>query len=302
MKILRLRLVGGLGNQVFGAIAGVYLSRRLDRKLELDIWDVAQSHSDFDIRSFALPYTVLGTKRKLYGFSMFLSRARHSLIYRMGFLINRNPIPLPFFVDSGFDENLGIQSRWNRVYISGYFQDFRYLDPFETELKAAFTLSKKSSELVRLEEEVGKHNDIAIHIRRGDFLAAKSYHGCLSITWYLNVLRERFETLSTESALWIFSNDIDWCKKQFASLGEAGWKKIIFVSENDLIDPAENFYLFGLLKNQVCANSTFSLLAARLGRNENVIVPKILNINGDFKLLERSLPAHWIQIEPIWED
>ena len=81
-----------------------------------------------------------------------------------------------------------------------------------------------------------------------------------------------------------------------------GWKKIIFVSEEDLIDPAENFYLFGALKYQVCANSTFSLLAARLGRNENVVVPQTLNINGDFKMLERSIPSHWIQMEPIWED
>jgi hypothetical protein len=302
MKTLRLRLVGGLGNQIFGAIAGVYFSKRLNRKLELNIWDVAQNHSEFDIRSFDLPYTVVGTKRKLYGFSLFLNRVRHSLIYRFGFILKRNPFPLPFFVDSGFEENSKIFSRWNRVYLSGYFQDFRYLDLVESEFKNALTLTRKSSQLISLEQEVGKLIDVAVHVRRGDFVAAKGYHGCLSAMWYSKVLSSNLHVSPESAALWIFSNDIEWCKTEFIPLGKRGWKRIIFVSEKELIDPAENFYLFGSLKYQVCANSTFSLLAARLGRNENVVVPQTLNINGDFKMLERSIPSHWIRIEPIWED
>lgn len=302
MKTLRLRLVGGLGNQIFGVIAGVYFSKRLNRKLELNIWDVAQSHSEFDIRSFALPYTVVGTKRKLYGVSLFLNRVRHSLIYRFGFILKWNPFPLPFFVDSGFEENSKISSRWSLVFFSGYFQDFRYLDSLESEFKKALTLTRKSPQLITLEKEVGKYIDIAVHVRRGDFLAAKNYHGCLSAMWYLKVLSSNLQVAPESSTLWIFSNDIEWCKTEFIPLRNSGWGRIIFVSEKDLIDPAENFYLFGTLKYQVCANSTFSLLAARLGRNENVVVPQTLNINGDFKTLERSIPSHWIQIEPIWED
>ena len=54
MENLRVKLVGGLGNQIFGYMGGYWLARNQNRKLVLDFTEISYNHSEFDLTSFNL--------------------------------------------------------------------------------------------------------------------------------------------------------------------------------------------------------------------------------------------------------
>jgi hypothetical protein len=299
---MRVKLVGGLGNQIFGTIAGIYLSKLFKRKLVLDLSDVSYSHSPFNIESFQLSGISVKKIKGVKRHRKLIQRLQNSFEYRFKKALGSVASILPIFYDRGYENNVNGDLAYNKVVARGYFQDFRYLQGLETELRDIFKLSSKSNKLIQLESQLLESSNIGIHIRRGDFVAAKKYHGLLSVEWYEKIFNEKKELVTADTTLWIFSNDIEWCKRHLRAITNLNWKKYIYVEDSELIDPAEVFSLFGLMDIQICANSTFSLLAARLGGNRRVIVPEILNLTGDFKALEDSLPAHWEKVRPIWED
>jgi hypothetical protein len=296
-----MRLVGGLGNQIFTYFAGVALAEGSGRRLEIDISDVSHEHSQFDIRSFEITAQVVGKDNLPTVGNLFKRRVLNSLEFRLGFLLIKVSKLLPLLRDSGFEKNISFQSRYKRIFAKGYFQDFRYFELASYPVRESFKLKSSSRKLGQLRETVTASKSVAIHVRRGDFVAAASYHGCLSADWYEEVLSQILSTNPQIEQLWFFSNDTDWCKESFSNLDFAFDKQIIFLGEEDLEDPAEVLVLFGDFEIKVCANSTFSILAAALGKKSDVFVPSVLNRTGSFKNLELSLPKEWVRIPPIWE-
>ena len=301
MRKLRIRLVGGLGNQLFCYFAGLALSSQLERNLELDISDVSHEHSRFDIRSFNLICEVVGKVNQPTSWNLFKRRAINSAKYRSSFILKRLQGFLPLLTDAGFEQNFRFKSFFPKVYAHGYFQDLRYLDALTKNQKESIKLKSPSTDLDTLRAKAGASKSVAVHVRRGDFVAAASYHGCLSAEWYTRVIQQVLNSDEGIKQIWFFSNDIEWCQSKFLNLSKPEQTQLVFLGENELLDPAEVFVLFGEFDFQICANSTFSILAAALGRNESVFLPSELNRTGSFRDLEISLPKNWIQVSPIWE-
>ena len=298
MEELRVKLVGGLGNQIFGYMGGYWLARNQNRKLVLDFSEISYNHSKFDLTSFNLN-AVVENHKSINLFRNLVSRVNSSFNFRLPKIEKSLSFLTEKFNDQGFTSNQDFSTSKKYVATRGYFQDMRYVD-FFLEENPKLELIEENSNLNSLKRLINKPNQIAVHIRRGDFLSLKNYHGVLDISWYIKILNQH-ETFNSEPYdLWLFTNDKNWAEEKFSNLKEQNCRQIFVVTDEILPDPAASFLLFSEAPIKICANSTFSILSSRMGSGV-VYVPKIIVRSRTQNDLETSLPIDWLKVDPVWE-
>ena len=165
-----------------------------------------------------------------------------------------------------------------KVYnIKGFYQSFKYFN--KEAFKAMLTIPRHN--------EIPLKTDVAIHIRRTDY-TKKNFHKLLSIDYYYNSLN----TLSSKlkiSKIYIFSDDINWCKQNFIHN-----TSIEFVT---LEDEIEEFCFMMTFENIIMANSTFSWWAAYLSEGSNIYTPKHWFIDGCNLNTMDLRPNYWNVID-----
>lgn len=140
----------------------------------------------------------------------------------------------------------------------GYWQDPRYFSHIFSTLRTELKLKEEfyTIEFLRWKEIITNWEDsVSVHIRRGDFLGKVNI---LSLNYYISALQFCGEI----SKVFIFSDDINWCKMHFKNVRNH------FVHLNEYLD----FELMKICKHNIIANSTFSWWAATLNDNPNKIV------------------------------
>ena len=149
------------------------------------------------------------------------------------------------------------------VALSGYWQDPRYAAPLGAAGLAAL-LAPPPALTARLEADWGPLTScVAVHVRRGDYVAKVAYHGYMDMTYYEAALTRAAAAgaLQPGTRLLVFSDDLPWAREQegFRSRGA------IFVDSEDEVS---SFYLMAACARTaiVCPNSTFCWWAAFLAR------------------------------------
>lgn len=132
------------------------------------------------------------------------------------------------------------------VNFAGYWQSFKYLDPYRKEILKAFKIPYKPIDAV------------AVHVRRGDFLTHKGF-STLPYEYYERAL-DYFISLGFKRFI-IFSDDIPWCKKVFEG-----------AEFSEGLSDMQDFIKFSCCLHQITANSSFSFAAAWLNQNPDKIV------------------------------
>lgn len=283
----RMHLAGGLGNQIFQYHAGIFFSQLLRKKLCLDLRSASRTHSAFDITSFILGESVTfqGQDRK---FKDLFPIADHI----NGFINNRKSSHL---VDIGFEKNIeAIRVRRIRE-ASGYFQSFAYfqhIPKFKLELRAP------SAEYLQLSEQLSSLN-LAVHIRRGDFLGQSKTHGLLSSDWYLQCIKRALDLDRGIRFVTYFTDDPEMVQESILKREQSGCESRI-ISSKDLLDPAESWMLIRDSRTLIASNSTFSITAAAHS-NGNVMVPEPLTRNNGFKELTSTMSVKFIKQAAVWE-
>ena len=149
------------------------------------------------------------------------------------------------------------------VLLYGYFQSEKYFKDYEDDIKELFM-----SYDIELGDEIksvlDNENTCSIHVRRGDYLNSPNHHPTQDMNYYMRAIKK----MPKDSVFLIFSDDIDWCKKNFPDLPE----KFKFVEENK---DYEDLYIMSKCNNNIIANSSFSWWAAWLNCNKEkkVIAP-----------------------------
>ena len=301
-KLLELRLVGGLGNQLFGYIAGLYLSRISNRDLKLDISGVAKNHSPYDITSLNMISTGIRVFTPSPILSKFKNRAIDSINYRSSIFLKNEAAMRSFLVDQGFAKNVErVKKRGNVKFHSGYFQTFEYLSGLKQETRVELRLKHPYNNYEEIVDSLKQSDALAVHVRRGDFENEKINHGLLSQDWYVQAVEQMLTLNSGLAKIFIFTNDAFWCENVLALLFAEKGLDVVILKELALEDPAVSFLLFSESNAKVCSNSTFSLLASAIGSG-SVVVPYPYNRRGDFKQLEDTSPQNWLRVESIWEE
>jgi hypothetical protein len=161
-------------------------------------------------------------------------------------------------------------------------------------LLVAFKPKKVSKEAKAMAEIINKEkNSVSLHVRRGDYVSnpdANKYHGTKGLDYYIAALA-RVNKSQKDSTVFVFSDDIAWCKKNLKLKA----KKVVWVDGKN--SPIEDIYLMSLCKSNIIANSTFSWWGAWLNSNPKkiVVAPKVWFSDSNIDTSD-LIPADWTRL------
>lgn len=279
---IKVRLVGGLGNQLFCYFAGYYLARKNNANLVLDITDIARRHSvNNSIKAFDLPGQFITSRTR--NLSKFIYRVKSRILKR--FLSRKS-----FYSNVvGYDSNLEYLN--TGISLNGYFQSFRYYVESGKNFQN-MKLVSPSSGFLQLKTRIESFPSVAIHVRRGDYINLADEYGLLGEGYYKEAI-SRIKKIHDDVKFYVFSDDVPLAKQTLGELvpSSTWW-------ESSELSSAESLILMSLCRSIVIANSTFSWWGAMLGNPKTVIAP-----NKWFKNLDDPLylyPPEWIKVESRW--
>lgn len=288
------RLIGGLGNQMFQYSIGRHLAMIHETELKLDVSDFEKyplrtyGLGVFQIReAFATPQEILAVSGKA-------RRTVHRICRRLG-------LPASFLRGSyikerepGFDPTiLGLP---DNVYLDGYWQSERYFSAIAScirnDLMVAAPARGKNLELAKTMQEC---MSVSVHIRRGDYVnnpQATLFHGICGIDYYYRCVSAILE-IHQHPHFFVFSDDPEWARENFRPP-----QLTTFIDHNGPEEAHEDIRLMSLCQHHIIANSSFSWWGAWLSANSDktVFAPKRwLAAKGLENKTDEIVPSSWMR-------
>lgn len=164
-----------------------------------------------------------------------------------------------------FKEAYILAQMWRGWLPDQYLQSEDYFYEFKDRIKQHFR------------EGIGHVDKVSIHVRRGDYVGHPLYVQLWETDFY-----SRAMAMFPDQKFMVFSDDIEWCKKQEI------FKDCWFSEETEIND----FNLMASCKAHIIANSTFSWWAAYIGGGR-VVAPKDWFNDGVMRI---DLPDEWQKI------
>jgi hypothetical protein len=293
---IRIRAVGGLGNQLLQYFGALCISQVLNQKIIFDLSGIDAKHTNgkYDLRSFVEPQKNLKIcKYTIYhpwGFILRIFRKLTQLLKRNFILVQRSENR----EDIKSLENFLVveQRKFSIVEVTGWFATFHYFHSLPRDTRQ-LTLDSSSEKLSYYHSRLAGHNYVAIHLRFGDYMENPSLHGVLTREYYDRAL-EALDVSVEKDCVVFFSNDnsrID----EFIDLSK--FKNFMVIDDSPEFDPAEVMVLMAGASKIVTSSSTFSYVAALLSTSALVAFPR-MNISGEEFIL--NTPRDWIYIRPHW--
>jgi len=272
------KLMGGLGNQMFQYAIGKKISLEYNKKLILDKTfllrkDFNITHRDFDLDIFNINNEIV-----------------ENFVVTNDYKVLEEPFNMPNMLNNiksiGSEEN---------IYVSGFFQKEYYFNDIRTQILKDFEISIQDDYIKKLESDILESNSICINVRRCDYVTnqnTNNFHGFHGVEYINNSISEITKKIKNPK-FYIFSDDIDWCINNL---------KInyphFFVNHTYKGNKFSSYLkLMSSCKNFIIPNSTFAWWAAWLNQNEEkiVYVPKNwFNIN--YMNTDGLIPLKWNKI------
>lgn len=270
------KLMGGLGNQMFQYAAGKSLSLRLKTSLKLDLaWYQKQS---------------LSTTPRKYELSIFdlpdnqANRLERWFIASLGTRFT--------------DKNLSFQPAFNhlsgQIYLDGYWPSEKYFLTHAQLIRSLYKFPKHvSPQTNKYHQQILTTHAIAVHIRRGDYANSaktRAFHGLLSLKYYHQAIT-LMQTRLPKPTFYFFSDDLPWVKKTFQPIPHVVWV------DTKVAPDWEQLYLMTQCQHHIIANSTYSWWGAWLNPSESkiVVAPQRWFTNPSMKTKDIT-PAKWIKL------
>jgi len=260
--MITVKIMGGLGNQLFQYAFGRSLSLDLDTELFFDVshFDTEYARSlkhifyklnhfnikeKFNNQKFSDGYNNESSKLNCY------QEANFNNITDFPSLRNINKIQLPAFFNGFWQSEKYFLHNQNIIR-----KDLQFKTPLYGKNKA-------------IASDILDHNSVALHIRRGEYKNFPHFGMCDTGYYKRSVsfIEERIEN----PKFFIFSDDHDWVKKNIQIPHPS-----YHVTHNNVDTGFEDLQLMSLCKHFIVANSTFSWWGAWLSKNDDkiVILPK----------------------------
>lgn len=171
---------------------------------------------------------------------------------------------------SCYYEHITIDSNVHTL-LEGYFQSYKYHSVNPEMIR----------EYLNPDIDVPVSGNVAIHVRRGDYLNLSQFYPTLGMDYYQKAM-----DLFPGRAFTIFSDDISWCAKNFNA------DNCVFATSNKDI---EDLKYMSLHKDMIIANSSFSWWAAYLNphKRKMIVAPKIWDYRED---RDDRVPLDWVRV------
>lgn len=286
--IVIVKLMGGLGNQMFQYAAGRALAERRGARLLLDLSSYEHDRlgrryrlDHFNIRAeIASPDDV----ERVTGLGRrgLLSRARR----RAERLLPRHWRSVFTERQRSYDRELFYIRR--SVMLSGYWQSPQYFASIEHLLREELRWREPPDAYNEaLTQEIIAAEGVSVHVRRGDYVENKS-HNVLPIGYYQAAVA-RIAEVAYQASYYVFSDDMPWCKGHLDLPG-----RTTYVDHNGPEADYEDLRLMSLCHHHIIANSSFSWWGAWLCERPGqlVIAPRQWFVLHDLDPKNR-FPASW---------
>ncbi|MDB5280533.1 MAG: glycosyl transferase family 11 [Ferruginibacter sp.] len=285
-------LQGGLGNQMFQYALGRHLAVLNNAKLYVDTHYLNDRRPRKNFTFRTLDLDIFNAEINEAPSPLSKKYGSHKSIFTK--ILNRciQPKPLKLIAEKEFSFNHSVLTLSDNVYLTGYWQSENYFTGIEQIIRKDFVLKLPLPEHIQnLRTEIENANAVCLHVRRGDFVNT-TMHGTLGMEYYSEAVRLIKEKI-LNPVFYIFSDDINWCKKNIVTQGTA-----VYVDDEFAAEKARgHFSLMTACKHFIIPNSSFGWWAAWLGsyNDKIVIVPKIWFHNSKWDTKD-IVPKNWIKI------
>ncbi len=295
MSVIRVQMLGGLGNQMFQAAAGIALAQRLGARLELDTSRLRIGAA----RRFGLGALKVAADTfsdKAHPFERSFNKAIHKTAKIFHASAQRRPTGWrgAIFTEPHHHFAAAFEEISGACYLRGYFQSPRYFNDAEDAVRNAFSLEGAVSRSALATAATFGEGSVALHVRRGDYLAhskANAFHGVLNAHYYERAL-EWLEARDAVKNIYVFSDDANYARQMFAHHPKAQ----IISGESEFDD----MFLMSKARAHIIANSTFSWWSAWLDARPDSIVIAPQNWFAPNAMLTHDVrdlfPKNWITL------
>lgn len=317
------RLQGGLGNQFFQYAFALRMAKR-GYDVALDAIEYNKICLPFSRRTHDIEQTKNARELELRFFNISLPILNFSpqplsmknfLFYKVFFYRLINKLRLRrcydkfFYIVDSYAVRQKILNNYHfssQAYFIGFFTNPKFFCEFRDNLLSDFSLKAKlNKENKAIKERIlNMHNATFLHIRRGDYLWDKNWdYVKLGKAYYEGALKA-LKTRLKKATIFIFSDDIKWCKEHFLESLSLDAKKdleFVFVNSNSEAHACFELDLMRSAKHAIMANSSFSWWAAYLIENPQ----KVVTVSSAYSYNPQSLPwspqpLEYIKIDYIW--
>lgn len=295
MKVLKVFIYGGLGNQMFQYAFARYIANKFSLKLILNIYGFKIDRKfkrDFSLLNFGIEYDLIENNNK-FMFN-FLRIIQHfpKINYLITKIFFKNII-----VDKGniYDLNqLPVKLKSQVNYMYGYWHDERYFKDISEVIRFNFNnikhVSKQNKLLLNIIDSL-KQNSVAIHFRSNHMqVTGEEKTPIASYQVHKDYYKKSIELIQSKinnPSFIVFSDKPPYAKKYFSKFDID-----IKVLENDRGEDYEDFWLMSKCHNHIIANSSFSWWSAWIQSNQKNQI-KIAPKNTHFT---PKIPNSWISI------
>jgi len=295
-----MRVIGGLGNQMFQYAAGRALSLSKNTQLKLFTRDYTgyTLHSGFELDSIFKLNIQTVNDEELHAI---LGWRKYKLIRRileknlvsslgLGFLRGNKLVVEPHF--SWWSGFLNLPSD---CYIVGYWQSEKYFQHVSEVIKDDFKFKNPLDGLnAELADEITARHSVSLHVRRGDYITnskTAAVHGFCGVEYYQKAIDHIAKTVESP-VFYVFSDDITWVKSNI---------KIDFpctyITHNTGTDSYYDMQLMSYCQHNIIANSSFSWWGAWLNNNpKKIVVAPSQWFKVDKFDCSDLLPSDWVNL------
>jgi hypothetical protein len=262
------KLIGGLGNQMFQYAAGKALAVKNSTELFCDhsflMEDPGESYTrrlpELGQLNVSCPEAPADLTDKFFNETFFAK------------LFYRKKDRYEIFNEHGPRFDPEFFSLGKNAYLNGFWQSEKYFHSIREVLLKEFTPAYEFSDSQKkILAQINATNSVSIHVRRGDYIhlpGAHEFHGVCSLSYYKEAIRLIREK-NNNAEFFVFSDDMDWCKDNFGDISP-----LTFVEGNSKFSSTD-LLLMSNCRHNIIANSSYSWWGAWLNRHEDksVIAP-----------------------------
>lgn len=298
-------IMGGLGNQLFQIFAS--MAYALENNVKL-----------------VFPYEYKILARHTY-WETFLSELNFFTTKNENNLVSNYDISLfPRYVEPSPRYTSIPKFGSSNVFLSGYFQSYKYFHSARSTLFKMIRLDKKK-EMVKQKyshlftdarcidgntgtDDATETDYIAIHFRMGDYKKLRHYHPVMNYEYYHDaltyIMENKQKTVKTRALYFCESEDNEYVAGKIGKL-HSTFSDIEFVKVDDTIKDYEQVLIMSCLTHYIIPNSTFSWWGAYFNESNDKIVcyPSVWFGEAYEHTHDSSdlIPPEWVKIkcEPV---
>jgi hypothetical protein len=293
--VIVVRLIGGLGNQLFQYAIARRLAEDTGQPFKLDVrayeYDTLRRYSlsAFNVREeIATAADIRRVKPSVQdagrhgGPSLLWNYLRYSRTW----IQERTPYT--------YDPSI-VRPRRD-VYLEGYWNHEGYFKSIEPIIRREFTVRTPPAGLnLELAREMARGASVAVHVRRGDYASnpeTGKFHGLAPLSYYERAVA-RLTTTVREPNFFVFSDDPEWTREHLR-LGAS----TTYVTHNPPEKDYEDLRLMAACRHHIIANSSFSWWGAWLAerRSDQVVIAPEKWLNEPSIDTRGVTPPGWIRL------